>query len=161
MVRTFFISLFSYWEEGLLAKAVLTASWGALFTIPLYFIEKYLFNDWQFMLFMIIMVFLNFAIKFILTAKTKQLRIDLFFETLRNSALYMTFLMAVHVMSHYKLSDGRPNDFASWIDRFAYSAVMGTQFIEMLYSLGKAKLIKSKSLLSRFADFDDEGKEIK
>jgi toxin secretion/phage lysis holin len=99
----------------------------AVATPVLLIIETYLFSDWEYLKWLVIMMFLDLVTGVLqaIVDKTAVLSGGLR-QTVIKVIQYFIFLITVHVLSNYKV-DGHPSDVYDWVTTGAYAFLMGIE----------------------------------
>lgn len=121
-------------------------------------VEKYLFNDWQFLSALFVLVMLDTALGVWKNLKTKSLSSRGFAGFFEKMGLYASFLIVTHVLITFTVNGKEVGVFA-WIDNVFYSAIMVREAISILENIGTIKpdLIPAW-ILAYLKKFDASGK---
>ena len=121
-------------------------------------VEKYLFSDWQFLYFLLVIIFLDTALGVWKNLKTKTLSSRGFAGFFEKITLYAVFLIVTHVLVSFKIADSQLPVFA-WIDDVFYSAIIVREIISVIENIGAIKpdLIPAW-ILAYLKKFDTSGK---
>ena len=98
---------------------------------------KYVFADWQFLIFVSVMVALDTLLGTWLSVKGKGFDPKILFTRLiEKMVLYMTLLIMAHVLSSFTIQ-GNPNDIYRWFVIALYSIIMGKESWSILTNINK------------------------
>lgn len=120
--------------------------------------EKYLFNDWQFLSALFVLVLLDTFLGIWKNLKTKSLSSRGFAGFFEKIGLYASFLILTHVLLTFTVSGKEVGVFA-WIDNVFYSAIMVREAISILENIGAIKPdLVPGWILAYLKKFDASGK---
>lgn len=121
------------------------------------FVSKYLFDDWQFVISLGILIAIDTVLGFSLAFLNKKISSAGFAKLFTKIIVYAIFLIIIHTCTNLS-AHGDNIGILSWIDSFGYTAIVVR---ESLSILEKCALINSnlipKWILKRLHDFDDDG----
>lgn len=121
-------------------------------------VEKYLFNDWQFLSALFVLVMLDTVLGIWKNLKTKSLSSRGFAGFFEKIGLYASFLIVTHILVNFKINDKSIGVF-EWIDNVFYSAIMVREAISILENIGAIKPdLIPKWILVYLRKFDETGK---
>jgi hypothetical protein len=134
---------------------------GWILTPATVFIEKYVFNDWQFLVFLMVMITCDSVIAIVCHWKNRSLSNKGFAKLFIKVIIYTCFLTATHALRYYTI-EGIPNSIFTWVDYFCYSAIMLREFMSILEGIAclNPNIIPAW-VMKRFKAFDTEGNFIK
>lgn len=115
-------------------KTKVASIWGLALAPVVAFVEKYLFNDWQFLSFLVIIVALDTALSLIKHWRANSLSSTGFAKLFTKMIVYMSLLILTHLMTHYTVQ-GQPQTWLSWIDYGMYGSIMVREAISILENL--------------------------
>lgn len=123
-------------------------------------VQRYLYSDWEFLIWLLVMVSLNIVLHTWALLKANKLSRIVLDEPLRKVLLYMSVLIACNVMSRYTIH-GEPNNSFSWLPQVVYLAIMGAELIEFLSNLqgvSKRQWVRelTKNIQQRIMPKDEE-----
>lgn len=122
----------------------------------LYF-EKYVFNDWQFVISLSTLVAIDTILGIWNAHKRNEISSRDFSQLLTKAIIYMLLLAASHQASSYKI-DGVSNTILSWVDGALYAGIVVRELISILENCGKLGFIVPAWILAKLKDFDENGK---
>ena len=102
------------------------------------FFETYVFDDWQFLIFFLMLLTIDMILNFYKSFSTKTLTLKLVGILFQKVLIYTCFLVLVHIVSHYTI-DGEKNSFFGWFSSVAYSAVMVRESISILENISSIR----------------------
>ncbi len=123
----------------------------------MHYTEQYIFNDWQFLNFLIVLVIVDTVLGFYKAYKTRTLGIRMVHLLFQKIIIYICFLVVAHIVSHFTIA-GEKNNFFTWFNSFAYSAIIIRESISVLENMGaiRAGLIPSW-ILKKLKQYDKDG----
>lgn len=128
-----------------------------LYLIPapvIHLVEKYLFADWQFLVFLAILIMLDTTLGFAQAWREKRVDSEDFAALFKKVIVYMVLLILTHVMVHFTVA-GAPNPIFGWLSSTIYSALMVRESLSILKNLGRIHPgLVSQALLKRLKSFD-------
>ena len=132
---------------------------GALIFTPLIeLFGKYVFADWEFLIFLTLLIVLDTITGFVKALKRGQVSSEGFTGIILKVCVYGVFVIILHVLQSF--SD-KPLVIATfdWIGTGGYAAVMVRESISIIENLGaiKPNLIPTW-ILKKLKDFDETGK---
>ena len=140
-------------------KTLASLTWGACLTPVLVLVEKYLFNDWQFLgsLCVLVMVDTVFGVQRHWVGHNISSRG--FSRLFTKASVYLGLLVLTHQLTTFRIH-GEPNQIFTWFDKFMYSCMMAREAVSILehVALLEPRLVP-KGLLKRLALIADEGIE--
>ena len=121
-------------------------------------VEKYLFNDWQFLSALFVLVLPDTFLGIWKNLKNKSLSSRDFAGFFEKIGLYASFLILTHVLLTFTVSGKEIGVFA-WIDNVFYSAIMVREAISILENIGAIKPdLVPAWILAYLKKFDASGK---
>jgi toxin secretion/phage lysis holin len=136
-------------------KAALIA---AVFIAPiLEAFGKFVFDDWQFLIFLAVMVSLDTVTGVVKAWKRGEVSSNGFTGVILKVFVYGVFVIVLHVLSSFSDKDLVRAAF-DWVGTFGYAAVIVRESISIIENLGaiKSGLIPAW-ILKRLKDFDENG----
>jgi toxin secretion/phage lysis holin len=129
------------------------------------FIEKYIWDDWSFLMFMVLLVAIDTASGTLYAIKEHQFSSKKMQPLLIKIVVYGLTLITVHIMSAFTVKN-QPNtmiaDILPYLDSIMYSFLVFREVLSINENLGKLGYpMLPKFVLKRFADFDENGAPIK
>lgn len=125
------------------------------------FVHKYVFADWQFVITLSVIVFIDTLLGLMLAYKLKNIESNKFAKVLNKMIVYILLLIATHTLTHYKVQGQESLGIFIfvWIDNIVYAAIMVRELISILENTGKLGIFVAPSwIMARLKDFDDKGK---
>lgn len=122
------------------------------------FLETYIFCDWEFLKFLIILILGDTLLGFVRSYRKSHISSKGFGMVISKLFAYSSLLVVTHVLRHFRI-DGIPNLFFLWFDDLAYSAIIVRESISILENIAAIypKVIPLW-LISKLKDFDIKGK---
>lgn len=141
------------------AKTLLALPLAVVLTPVLVFIERYLFNDWNFLgsLGVLILVDTIFGVQHHWVKHT--ISSWGFSRLFLKGFIYMGLLVLTHVLTSFQVH-GKPQLLFAWFDTFMYSCMMAREGLSILEHIAyiEPRLVP-RALLKRLAIISDEGIE--
>lgn len=124
-------------------------------SIVMYYIQKYLFDEWEFAGFLVILMVIDTLAGFIFAWKLKKINKDNFSKVFVKAFAYAAFAITVHVLTHVKIG-GNQIPFLEYVDYLALSGLIVREAISILDKLAKLSPgLVPKWLRKRLKDFDN------
>jgi toxin secretion/phage lysis holin len=113
-------------------------TWLGLLTFslatPLQFVEQYLFSDWEFLKFLLILITIDTVLGMVLGWKSRKLSSSRFAKLFVKMIVYLTFLVLVHILAHFTV-EGEKNNLFNWFSSIAYAGIMVRESLSILENL--------------------------
>jgi toxin secretion/phage lysis holin len=141
--------------EPIKFKAPLIAA--VVFAPILELFGKYVFSDWEFLIFLTIVVILDTVTGVVKAWKNGNVSSEGFTGVILKVFVYSVFVILIHVMQSFS---HKPLVIATfdWIGTFGYAAVIVREAISIIENLGAIqKGLIPEWILRRLKDFDDNG----
>lgn len=138
------------------SKIILIAS--CIVTPFLQFIEKFIFDDWEFLTYFAILIFLDTVLGFIKHLKLGSISSLAWGKILVKLLIYGSILIMAHILTEFTI-DGKAMKLFQWIKTFAYAALIVKEGISILENIGSInpKLVPTW-ILKKLKEFDESGK---
>lgn len=144
---------------SLSAKTLLSLRVAVVLTPVLVFIERYLFNDWNFVAYLGVLVAVDtvFGVQHHWVKHSVSSRA--FSRLFTKCGIYLGLLVLTHVLTSFQVH-GKPQILFAWFDTFMYSCMMAREGLSILEHVAfiEPRLVP-KALLKRLALISDEGIE--
>lgn len=129
--------------------------------LPLTFLthifEKYVFNDWQFLIALVVVVAVDTLLGLVYHFKSGTISNEGFSKLFIKFILYSCVLILSHVLVSFKIN-GSENVFFNWVDDALYSAIMLREAISILEKTARISPgLLPKWILKRLKQFDESG----
>lgn len=121
------------------------------------FINKYVFDDWHFVLSLIVLVGVDTALGVYKAWRLNCVSSASFGKIFNKLAAYCAVLIATHAAAHLQ-ANGKAVSLLTWLDGLVYAAIVVREFISILEKAGALGVAVPGWLLKRLRDFDAEGK---
>ena len=148
--------LLNYLAALLSGKTFPAVLLGAVLTPVLVFVEKYLFNDWNFLgsLGMLILVDTVFGVQHHWQAHTISSRA--FSRLFTKAGIYLGLLVLTHHLTGYQVQGEVNGVFSSWFAKFMYACMMAREALSILEHIKELEpRLVPKVLLKRLALFSE------
>jgi phage-related holin len=121
------------------------------------FIETYMYADWQFLNFLVVLVAINSLLGLYVQYKNHTLKwilVSLWFQKI---LIYACYLILVHIISHFTI-EGEKNQYFGWFNGIANAALIIRESIYILENMGAIRSgLIPKWLLKKLKQYDREG----
>ena len=120
-------------------------------------IDKYVFQDWQFVISLVIIITVDTFLGVYGSWKQGRFSSKGFSKFFEKVVIYFAVLILTHVMGTFKI-DGEVNTLFSWFDHFTYSAIMIREAISILENVGRIRPdLVPTGLLKKLKSLQDGG----
>lgn len=120
-------------------------------------LEHYLFNDWEFLAFLCILITLDTVTGVWKAIKHGQIQSRAFGRFFEKIAVYMIALITIHVMTQFPKSDVTKGIF-SWFEHLGYAAFMVREGISIFENVASIRpQLIPPFILKRLKNFDETG----
>ena len=131
---------------------------ASVFTVMCHFIEKYVFDDWAFVVFVFVLIGWDTLLGLIYHTLHHTLSSRGFSSLFVKVIVYCSFLSATHVATNFTIQ-GETNHIFGWINYFTYSAVIIREFMSIIEHIGRLSPEALPSwLIKIFKNFDETGR---
>ncbi len=123
----------------------------------LHYIETYIFADWQFLNFLLVLLSLDGILEIYIAYKNKVFNFKSIGLLFQKALIYTCFLVLVHILSHFTV-EGEKNSFFGWFNGFAYLAIIVRESIYILENMTTIRpgLIPGW-IIKKLKQYDKEG----
>ena len=123
------------------------------------FFEKYIFGDWEYLTFLILLIVGDTLLGVYLHWRNKSISADAWWKIGDKLITYMSLVIAIHILSHFTI-DGVEVRALQWTKYLGYSGMIVKEAISIVTNVGKinSKLVPN-ALLKRLKDFDNKGND--
>ena len=121
-------------------------------------IEKYVFDDWEFLGFLMVLILFDTVLGFWKHYKRNTISSDGFGDFFSKIAVYGSMLILCHVATHFEIND-KQNIVFNWLPYIIYSGIIlreGISYVENLGAINE-KWVPT-GLLKKLKEFDNKGK---
>lgn len=130
---------------------------GSLFTPIFTYIQKYLFNDWEFLNWIFILIILDTFTGTWRAFNDKELSSRNFAQVIKKVIIYCVFLIVIHVLEFFTVKS-EINAVFGWIDTLAYSTLIVREAISVFENLAAiAPNMFPIKILERLKKFNEDG----
>lgn len=144
---------------SLSAKTLLSLRAAVVLTPLLVFVEKYLFNDWQFLGSLCVLIVVDTVFGVQHHWREHSISSRAFSRLFTKAGIYLGLLVLTHQLTTYQVH-GKPQVLFSWFDTFMYSCMMAREGLSILEHIaGIEPRLVPRALLKRLALISDEGIE--
>lgn len=155
MIRENNLELFLPYFEKVKMEAPIILGWSWA-TFSLVF-EKYLFNDWSFLIYLIILILLDTLLGVWRAIKYNQVNSSKFGGFIIKVVLYAIFMVVVHNLSNFSNNEATKFVF-SWVQELCYGAVLVREAISIIENIGAIKKgLIPNWILSKLKAYDEKG----
>lgn len=119
--------------------------------------DTYVFSDWQFVLFLLIMIVVDTALGTYKAWKKRSLESRAYARLFEKILLYGSVLVMSHVLIRFPVS-GTATGLFDWVDDVLYCAIMVREAISIVENVGEIKPdLLPAWVLARLKKFDESG----
>lgn len=120
-----------------------------------HFIERYVFDDWAFVMSLAVVVGVDTLLGIWLGWQQRRLSSRGFGRIFQKVAVYLLFLIAVHAAAHHTV-DGKANTLLTWLDAVAYSTILARELLSIVEKTALLGLFHPpKGLVRRLEQLQD------
>lgn len=131
-----------------------------LLATPIHYLEIYIFSDWAFVIFMLVLVGIDVLCATLKLWKNKSISSTDFGLILLNCIIYAMVLVVAHVLTNVAIH-GEKIIIFKWIDYVVYSGILVHVSISIFEKITYLKPgFFSSAILKRLKQFDAEGKKL-
>jgi phage-related holin len=117
-----------------LGKKILTfAEYGAISSVlsfVIMIIDKYVFNDWEFIAMLTVLIALDTILGFYVAFINKEISSDKFAKLFTKIIVYMVMLICSHAATHVK-ANGSDIVILAWLDSVIYSGIIVREILSL------------------------------
>lgn len=149
---------FLFQKTAHLSQDVLEKTWWAVFFTPvLIFIEKYIFSDWGFLPYLLVLIVMDTLLGFGYAWRMKEISGQKFAGLFVKIIVYGPLMILGHVIENFEVS-GVKMEGGFYFKFVIYLGIMIVEAISILKNLGKInKNLVPKFLLKRMEGFNESG----
>jgi phage-related holin len=123
----------------------------------LQFIETYIYADWQFLNFLLVLVVVNSVLGLYVQYHKRSLSKKLINLWLQKILIYSCYLILVHIISHFTI-EGEKNQYFGWFNGIANSALIIRESIYILENMGTIRSgLIPQWMLKKLKKYDRDG----
>lgn len=139
-----------------LKKILLIMLASAPLTIVLEFVNKYLYDDWSFLISLVILISVDTALGFFKAWRNKVVSSKGFSDIITKLFLYSMTLITVHVLMNFTIKGKHPV-LVGYVDDFVFTSLMLREAISIFENIAliNPKIVPSW-LLKKLKSFDSE-----
>jgi toxin secretion/phage lysis holin len=124
---------------------------------PLHFIEVYVFSDWEFLKFLLVLIGIDTILGIWKGWRSYKLSSEAFSRLFVKMLVYLAFLVLAHGLAHFTV-EGEKNSLFGWFSSIAYSAIMVRESLSILENLSFINPhILPGWVMERLKNFDRNG----
>jgi len=147
--------------ELLLTKKILSfVEFGAISTFVSFvimIIDKYIFNDWEFIAMLTVLIALDTALGFYLAYKNKKVSSEGFAKLFTKLIVYMVMLICSHSATHMK-ANGSEIIILGWLDSVIYSGIVVREILSLFEKCAYINdSLVPKWILDRLKQYNENG----
>lgn len=121
------------------------------------FIEKYIFNDWEFLKYLMILVILDTLISWAYHLKIKDFSSKGFSMILTKLLIYSSILIVAHIIGNFTIKGGNVEIY-TWFNSVACNALIIRESISIIENAAKINPNLVPQRIKKYlADFDENG----
>lgn len=157
MIKVTMIDWIAHKTAELAGDVAYKTKYGLLAAPFLIFIERYIFSDWSFLIWLLVLIVLDTALGFGYAVVKWQVSPGKLAGVLVKMVVYGSVLIVGHVLENFEVS-GETIPGGLYFKMTIYAAVMIVESISILKNLGKInKKLVPQFLLKRFEGFNETG----
>ena len=131
--------------------------YASVFAVLSEFFEKYLFSDWQYLVFLVIMVAIDSILGAYAAYKRQELSSKGWGKIIEKLLIYFSFLVMTHVLMFVTIN-GQKVTLLSWLDDTLFFAILIREAISVVENAALINpTLVPKWLLSKLKSFDNDG----
>lgn len=120
-------------------------------------VDTYIFSDWQFVFFLIVMIIVDTILGTYKAWKNKNLESRAYARLFEKIVLYGAILITTNVLINFPIK-GVATGLFDWVDDVLYCAIMVREAISIFENVGEIRpSLLSNRILSRLKKFDESG----
>lgn len=130
-----------------------SAAFGGIKTV----FDTYIFSDWQFVLFLIVIILVDTVLGTYNAWKKKTLESRAYARLFEKILIYGGILITSHVLISFTIS-GTATGLFNWVDDLLFCMIMVREAISICENIGEIRPdLLNKKLLARLKKFDESG----
>lgn len=143
-----------------LKQLLFILGWSIPTTLILEFVEKWIYSDWDFLVFLGILIVLDTISGFVKAYKTNSVHSKKFADLIIKVLIYILLLITIHVLMNFTVNGKHPK-FVAYIDDFLLTAMMVREALSIFENLAiiNPNLVP-KSILRKLKQFDNDTGEV-
>ena len=139
-------------------KALIILSISLALSPIIGFIEKYYYDDWEFLKFLIILIVGDTILGFLKHMKTKTLSSKAWGQIIYKLISYMSLLIVAHIFVSFSIN-GSPVNIFDWFEKLVLTSLIVKEGISIIENIGALNQnIVPKWILTKLKEFDKNGK---
>ncbi len=157
MIRDFVLHSILQKSAELAHEVADKSRWGIFFAPILIFIERYIFSDWPFLIWLLVLIVLDTLLGFGFAVSRRQVSPGKLAGIFIKFVVYGSLMILGHVLENFKVSDeAMPGGY--YFKMVIYAGVIIVEAISIMRNLGKInKKLVPKFILKRFEGFNESG----
>lgn len=132
-------------------------SFTAIFAVLVKIINEYVFDDWQFVITMAVIIMVDTLLGVYKAWRNKQVSSALFSKVFKKMLVYMAILIATHAATHLQ-ANGKQVSLLTWVDSLVYAAIVVREFISILEKAAALGVILPGGILKHLRNFGENSK---
>ena len=126
--------------------------------LVVWFVEKYIFNDWEFITMLIVLIILDTVLGIVVAGKYKKVSSDGFAKFGTKIIVYMVMLICTHTAVNIR-ANGSEIWVLGWIDSAVYSGILVREILSLFEKCAHLKPdLVPKWILERLKQYNEKGK---
>lgn len=131
--------------------------WSVVVAPFVFYFERYVFNDWNFLKFLAVLIAVDTALGLGYALYRKQVSVSKLGGILIKGIIYGPILILGHVFENFEIS-GQPMEGGFYMKVLFYTGLIIVEGISIIRNLGKInKKLVPQFILKRFEDFNESG----
>ncbi len=121
-------------------------------------VEKYFFNDWEFLIYLFLMIVIDTILGFLKHYKRGTVSSKAWGKIITKLISYGSLLIVGHILAGFTVQGDCITSF-NWIRTFVYTSLMVKEGISIIENIGAInESFVPKWLLKKLKEFDEQGK---
>ena len=152
-MKTLLTKLSTFFTSNILAFKI-----GIMYSATLSVVEKYIFADWQYLIFLMVLIGIDTGLGFILAIRKKNISIDKARRLLHKFVIYFSVLCVTHILANFTVN-GKPQAlFGTWFTTTVYASLLAMEGLSIFRNLSifKPGMIPPW-ITKRLKEFTDTG----
>lgn len=126
---------------------------GWVLSPVVWFVNRYLFNDWEFFITLCVVVLVDTLLGVWCAWRASEVSSRGFGRIIQKLGFYFLFLVATHALAQHRVQ-GEVNSLLTWVDSWCYAILLVREFLSILEKSAKLGLFHPPAwLLKRLAVF--------
>jgi phage-related holin len=130
---------------------------SSLISFVVLIVDKYIFNDWEFIAMLTVLIALDTLLGFYVGYINKNVSSDKFAKLFTKVIVYMVMLICSHTATHVK-ANGNEIMILAWLDSVIYSGIMVREILSLFEKCAKiSPNLIPKFIMERLKQYNEKG----